>query len=148
MQKLIFKLATFVSHFEGFSAKPYKCPAGVWTIGYGTTRGVNKDTKSITMTQAYNLLVAELFSYAQKIKTYFPTLTEQQVLACTSLVYNIGFSRFINSSIAKNIRRGDFDGACASIALYNKARINGKLTVLKGLDRRRKAEMSIWRNGL
>ena len=37
-----------IKEFEGLRLEPYKCDAGVWTIGYGHTKGINQNTKPIT----------------------------------------------------------------------------------------------------
>jgi lysozyme len=49
-----------IKHFEGFKRAPYLCPAGVWTIGYGTTQGITAKTKPITVQDATKLLQRDL----------------------------------------------------------------------------------------
>ena len=51
-----------IKHFEGCELYAYKCPAGVWTIGYGHTKGVEPGMQ-ITDEDAHNMLVEELVEY-------------------------------------------------------------------------------------
>ena len=49
-----------IKEFEGLRLEPYKCDAGVWTIGYGHTKGINQNTKPITKEQAEDFLKDDL----------------------------------------------------------------------------------------
>ena len=67
-----------------------------------------------------------------------------QLSAMTSLAYNIGINRFADSSVRKNFDVGDFKKAADSFLLYNKARKDGKLVVIEGLNKRRKLERELF----
>jgi lysozyme len=62
----------------------------------------------------------------------------------TSLAYNIGLNRFADSCIRKNFDAGDFKKAADCFLLYNKARKDGKLVVIEGLDKRRRMERELF----
>ena len=53
-------LLTITKHYEGFKAHPYLCPAGVWTIGYGHTEGVSRNSPPVSKTEAEQLLIEDL----------------------------------------------------------------------------------------
>ena len=72
------------------------------------------------------------------------TPNANQLSAMTSLAYNIGINRFADSSVRKNFDAGDIKKAADSFLLYNKARKDGKLVVIEGLDKRRKLERELF----
>lgn len=135
-----------VKEFEGFRANAYKCPAGIWTIGYGTTAaaGVGIDPKpgmSVTKDEAEGYLQAALDKFADQIA---PSITapinENEFGAFVSLAYNIGPGAFRKSTALSAFNAGDKAKAAKAILLWNKA--GGK--VLKGLTRRREAERKLF----
>jgi lysozyme len=128
-----------VKRFEGCKLAAYKCPAGVWTIGYGHTGDV-KEGMRITPHQADVILDYDLGRFAKAIHSRFPSLNENQYAACVSLAFNIGVTRFLSSTLAKRIAAKDFDGAADEFLRWDKA--GGK--VLAGLVRRRIAERDLF----
>lgn len=135
-----------VKEFEGFRAKAYKCPAGVWTIGYGTTASAGvgitpKDGMTITKSDAEAYLQAALDKFADQIAPSITAPTNSNEFgAFVSLAYNIGPGAFKKSSALRLFNAGDKDGAAKAILMWNKA--GGK--VLKGLTRRREAERKLF----
>ena len=126
--------------FEGFRANAYRCPAGVWTIGYGSTRSVaSGDT--ITEEEARARMVFELQYYANAVvKACTIELNQNQFDALCSFAYNVGTSGMRGSSVIRAHNRGDYESAARAFALWNKA--GGK--VYKGLVRRRAAEAALY----
>ena len=138
------KATELIKEFEGFKAEAYKCPAGIWTIGYGWTHGV-KEGDTITESEASELVQKEVDTIAGQIATalgdnVFQQLNENQVSALIDFVYNLGIGTFKQSSLFKNIMAGDFNAAGEVFDLY----VKGGGKVLPGLVRRRKAEKSLW----
>lgn len=135
-----------VKEFEGFRAKAYKCPAGVWTIGYGTTASAGvgvtpKDGMTITKSDAEAYLQAALDKFADQIAPSITAPTNSNEFgAFVSLAYNIGSGAFKKSSALRLFNAGDKEGAAKAILMWNKA--GGK--VLKGLTRRREAERKLF----
>lgn len=134
-----------IKEFEGCKLKAYKCPAGVWTVGYGLTSraGFIKVEEGTTITQAeadyYMEQVVQKF--AGEIAPHITApINENEMAAFTSLAYNIGTTAFKKSSALKHFNAGDKLKAAYSITLWNKA--GGK--VLKGLERRRAAEKELF----
>lgn len=138
-----------VAMFEGFRSKPYRDAVGVWTIGYGETRGIGPGTPPISQTDAARLLWARLN------RDYLPpvlaaaeagglTLGQNEVDALTSLAYNLGGGVFsAGHSIGDALRAGSRSRAAAAILIYNQA--GGH--VLPGLTRRRQAERALFLKG-
>lgn len=133
-----------IKEYEGEKLKAYLCPAGVWTIGYGHTQGIKKDS-IITKENADLLLKNDLKKFEKVVKNYVKVdLTENQFSALVSFVYNLGEGNFAESTLLKKINKKDFDGASNEFLIWNKARVGGKLIELKGLTNRRKAESNLF----
>jgi lysozyme len=129
-----------IKHFEGCELKAYKCPAGVWTIGYGHIKGV-QEGDVITEQQADEMLVEELNEYENYINTLVTVpLNQNQYDALVSWVYNLGSSNLNSSTLLKVLNSGDYAGVPEQIMRWNKA--GGK--VLEGLTRRRQAEADLF----
>lgn len=147
--------AELCRRFEGFSAKPYLCPAGVWTIGYGSTYYANgdkvtKDDPSIDREYAERLLMHEL------VHTYAPGAIRQcpilltiaikdkdwgKLNAIVDFCYNLGVGRLQTSTLKRKINQQDWDGAIEQLKLW----VRGGGKVLRGLVIRRDAEAALMR---
>ena len=125
-----------IKNFEGCKLTAYKDAVGVWTIGYGHTKGVKQGQK-ITQEQAEKYLADDLSSYEKKVEKYNDkyNFNQNQFDALVSFCYNIGN---IDQLTAKGTRTIKKISDC--ILLYNKA--SGK--VLAGLTKRRKAEKELF----
>ena len=131
-----------IKHFEGCELKAYKCPAGVWTIGYGHIKGV-QEGDVITEQQADEMLVEELHEYENYVNTLVNVpLNQNQYDALVSWVYNLGGGNLKSSTLLKVLNSGDYAGVPAQIMRWNKA--GGK--VLEGLTRRRQDEAELFGN--
>lgn len=129
-----------VAEFEGFSSKPYRDPVGIWTIGYGETRGVGPRTQPVTKTYAKAQLRKRLnedyFPYVARA-TRPGKLTQNVADAFTSFVYNVGPGGVaVTSGVGRALRAGNIKLAANRLLQWDKA--GGR--VLPGLTRRRKAE--------
>ena len=135
-----------IIEFEGFSATPYKCPAGVWTIGYGTTENITESTPPITRQEAIKLLEKEIKLCIAAVERFVVVeLNISQMAALTSFVYNVGASNFRKSTALSFINQMRFDNAMERLKLWNKARNkDNELVVLQGLVRRREAEADLF----
>lgn len=78
-----------IKSFEGCHLTSYKCPSGVWTIGYGHTAGVGKG-QNITQAQADAYLVADLAKYESYVNALIMKLNQNQFDALVSFTYNCG----------------------------------------------------------
>ena len=125
-----------LTHFEGLKLEAYQDSVGVWTIGYGHTKGVTPSMK-ITESQASNLLKTELIEYQNYINEMVKVeLSQCEYDALVCWVYNLGPTNLRESTLLKVLNQGDKFLVPEQIRRWNRA--GGK--VLKGLVRRREAE--------
>lgn len=137
-----------VKHFEGLRLQSYLCPAGKWTIGYGQTKGIKKGMVW-TREQAESDVSATVRRFAEEVRQLVRKgTTDNELSAFTSLAYNIGVANFKSSSALRwHNARESKSKVCAGIRMWDKATVDGKKIVLKGLVRRREAECSVYVHG-
>ena len=129
-----------IKKFEGCELESYICPAGVWTIGYGTTKNVIEGMK-ITGNQAEELLKKDLETFEEEIERLVEVpLSQCQFDSLVAWTYNLGATNLKNSTLLKVLNRAEHDEVPIQIKRWNKA--NGE--VLKGLVRRREAEALLY----
>lgn len=131
-----------IKRFEGFSAKAYKCPAGVWTIGYGSTTWEDgrpvRPGDTITQVKA-EALVVDWLNKNVRPKLANVRLNPSQVAAIESLVYNIGWANFSRSKCWAAIQKRNWGDVYLQ---WNWIIGGGK--VLNGLIKRRAAEKALF----
>ena len=127
-----------IKQYEGVRLTAYKCPAGVYTIGYGHTRGVTRGMR-ITEEEASAFLAADLRNSEKAVERYDSVYhwNQNEFDALVSFTFNCGSTNL--RSLLRNGRRNRSQIA-ATLPLYRKA--GGK--VLKGLERRRAAEKALF----
>lgn len=127
-----------IKKYEGCRLSAYKCPAGVWTIGYGHTSGV-REGMTITQLQADVFLTEDLKKYEKYVNQYAPiyNFNQNQYDALVSFTYNCGAG-----NLKKLVDGGHrtIKQIAEAIPRYNKA--GGK--ELPGLTRRRKEERDLF----
>ena len=129
-----------IKHFEGCELKAYKCPAGVWTIGYGHTKGVEPGDEW-SEDHANHMLEVELEEYEGYVSKYVTApLGQNQFDALVSWTYNLGGGNLSASTMLKVLNAGEYDEVPNQMLRWNKA--GGK--VLEGLTRRRQAEADMF----
>ena len=132
---------SLIQKFEGCELEAYQCSAGVWTIGYGHTKGV-VEGMTITKEQAEQMLVDELHEYENYINEYVTVaLSQNQFDALVSWVYNLGPANLKASTMLKVLNSGKYEDVPSQMKRWNKA--GGK--VLEGLIRRREAEACLFK---
>lgn len=142
-----------IKDFERFEPKPYLCPAHVWTIGWGHTHGVTKDTPPVTQEEAQGMLEADVAEAVRIIRRYVTVpLTQGQLDALTSFVFNVGpgvpgeKDGFVwlksgnPSTLLRKINAGDFAGASDEFPKW----IRSRGQVMMGLLKRRLIEKSVF----
>jgi len=140
--------ASLCRPFEGLRLKPYICPAGYPTIGYGTVykpdgSKVTMDHKPITKETAEEWLMHELENnYITGVLKYSPHLIAYpNVLgAMGDFAYNLGVGRYKTSTLRKRIDVKDWEGAKEQLMRWTR----GGGRVLPGLVKRRRAECEIF----
>jgi len=132
-----------LTHFEGLKLEAYQDSVGVWTIGYGHTKGVHKGM-TITQEQAESMLLEELKEYEGYVERYVEVeLTQEQFDALTVWVYNLGPTNFRNSTLLKRLNESNYEDVPAQIKRWNKA--GGQ--ELAGLTKRRASEAHLFATG-
>ena len=125
---------------EGFRAKAYRCPSGVWTIGYGTTTGV-KEGMVVNQNQAFKLLQDDSSKLERLINKLGVDFTQNQFDAIGLFCYNCGFPAFKSSTLFKVIKDNRYDTRIKELWLQWKY---SKGKVLRGLERRREVEVNLY----
>lgn len=132
-----------IKKYEGCELSAYKCPAGVWTIGYGHTKNVKQGDK-ITQAKAEELLKQDLVYYEKGVNNLnLPfKLNQNQFDALVSFAYNLGVGTL-----------HDFNGKSAQyiineIPLYCNIYVNGVKTKLQGLVNRRNEEVKLFKENV
>lgn len=130
-----------IKKYEGCRLEAYKCPANIWTIGYGHTGSDVTKGRKITQAEAENLLKSDLRIHCNNVsKLVTVPLNQNQFDALVSFEYNIGYGAFKNSTMLKFINGKNF--ALASGQFDRWVYTNGK--VLAGLQKRRKEEKELF----
>lgn len=136
-----------IKESESFRATPYKCPAGVWTRGYGTTLKfisnpiVEKD-KSVTKDQADIEMRMHLEAYVYPIINKYVTvpLNINQYDALADFVYNVGETKFRGSTLLKKLNKKQYSLASEEFSRW----VYAKKERLKGLEIRRAREKALF----
>ena len=136
-----------IKKFEGFRSAPYKCPAGIPTIGYGATfypngKKVTMTDKAITEAEATDLLKSMLGSFERYVDSYcIDTITQNQFDALVSFCYNLGPANLKASTLLKKVNANANDESIR-VEFMKWVKAGGK--TLQGLVKRRTAEADLY----
>ena len=132
-----------IKKHEGLRLTAYKCPAGVWTIGYGHTRTA---TLGLDITeQTAEVLLKQDVRFAEiAVTKELPTISQPKFDALVSFVFNVGAGAFQRSTLLKRIKANQPEHLIRNeFSRWDKA--GGK--VLAGLVRRRQDEANLYFSG-
>lgn len=136
-----------IKRLEGLRLAAYQDVAGVWTIGYGTTRGVYEGL-TITEATAEHMMNMDLRAFEEGVQAAVEVeLSDNQFGALVSFAYNVGLGAFRSSTLLKKLNAGDYEAVPAELAKWVKARVGGQLIRVQGLVNRRAAEAGLWAKG-
>lgn len=132
----------------GFADRPYRCPAGYLTVGWGH-RLLVKDNLRFPLTEAdaNALLESDVAKFADRVDALVNVpLTPGQRDALISFALNLGAGALARSTLLKKLNSYDYAGAALEFERWNKVRNpqTGKMEPLAGLTRRRKAERQLF----
>lgn len=137
-----------IRSFEGCKLAAYKCPAGIWTIGWGTT-SVNgaavRKGDTISQALADELLRAEILRIAEQLHKIIPATAKwggNQQAALISWAYNVGLGAVKDSTLRRRINAGESAQVVIPQELPKWDKANG--AALAGLTRRRAAEVALF----
>lgn len=127
-----------------YAATPEEAARGIWTIGWGHTRGV-KEGDTCTLAEAEAFLHSDLADSEGCVGSFVSAaLNQNQYDALVSLTFNIGPGNFRSSTLLRKLNAADYDGAALEFARWDKQ--GGQ--VLKGLTIRRAAEQELFRKAV
>ena len=135
-----------IKRFEGLKLKAYFCPAGLPTIGYGSTWYENgskvKMGDVITIDRADRLLLFTVAEFEKQVDTLVTSaINANQLGALTSFAFNVGIGNFRKSTLLRLVNANQNNPAIRQeLAKWNKA--GGQ--VLRGLVTRRQAEADLY----
>ena len=136
-----------IKKYEGFSSKPYLCPAHVPTIGYGSTyyedgSKVKLTDSPITQERATELLEALLVSFERAVDSYcIDTINQNQFDALVSFAYNCGVGNLKSSTLLRKVNVNP-DNPTIKDEFLKWTKGGGK--TLSGLVRRRTEEAQLY----
>lgn len=140
-----------IKSFEGKYLNAYDDGTGTWTIGYGSIYNYDQNRPvrpgdRITEEKAVEYLRKEMGTVVNDvINAVKVPINQNQLDSLTSFTYNLGIGALKSSTLLKLLNSGaDKYLVADQFQYWNKAKINGKLTVLPGLTRRRKAEADLF----
>ena len=129
-----------IKESEGLRLKAYKCPAGVWSIGYGTTKGVTPGME-ISESRAVALLKQDLRVAETYLNSLCINFSQNQFDALASWIYNLGVGSFSKSTLRKKIvAKADDEAITDEIVKW----VNAGGKPLIGLKRRRVKEANLF----
>lgn len=135
-------LLALIRKFEGLRLKPYRCPAGVPTIGYGHTGpDVRMDMSPISEPVAEAMMQqdAEVFHRAAGKLSPGLWLDEDKHAAIADFCFNLGTTRYKASTLRRKVNAGDWEGAAEELQKW----VWGGGRKLPGLVARRTAEAAL-----
>lgn len=128
-----------IKHAEGCRLQAYQDTAGIWTIGYGHTKGVQPG-QNITQDQAEAFLLSDVIQAEIEVQTYITApITDNMFSALTSLVFNCGMAP-LTMHLGEYLNNNQYDEASNEFLKWN--HIAGKVS--EGLSDRRAAERALF----
>lgn len=135
---------SIIKFHEGFRSRAYLCPAGVPTIGWGSTKIFGRPVDmhlTITMEQADAQLEKDVEKFSSQVLSVVKVpLTQNQFDALVSFTYNLGIGNLQKSTLLKKLNAGDYEGAANEFEKWVKS--GGR--TLNGLVTRRKQERDLF----
>lgn len=142
-----------IKAFEGCKLKAYRDVAGIWTIGYGHTKGVYPG-QVITIELAEKFLIDDVWNFEEEVNLILAgvEVSQAQFDALVSFAFNVGSDidaddipeGLGDSTLLKKLLAGDTLGAADQFLSWNKAKVRGKLQPVAGLTKRRAAERALF----
>jgi lysozyme len=143
------KCLDMIKHHEGVRPRPYKCPAGLYTIGVGHLIGDGKTlppewNRTLTPDEIDTLLASDIGRFERGVSRLCPRIQHQgQFDALVSFAFNLGLGALQRSTLRMKHNRGDYASVPKEFLKWSKA--GGK--VLRGLLKRRKDEAELYAKG-
>lgn len=125
-----------IANHESFAPSTYKDSGGIYTLGYGETKGVVAG-QTTTPERALKTLLESADEHAKGMASCITVpLYQTEFDAYLSFTYNVGVGAFCRSTLNKKLNAGDYEGACSELLKWNK--VGNK--AVTGLTKRRQNE--------
>jgi lysozyme len=135
------RAVALIVQFEDYRDAAYRDAAGIWTIGFGTTRGVKQGDR-IAFRQAFEMFMADVQeAEGHVIRNIQVPVAQHEFDALVSFTYNVGGGALLRSTLRRKLNAGDREGAAAEFGRW----VNAGGRKLAGLVRRREAEAGMFR---
>lgn len=134
-------LYDLIRRWEGFRARAYLCPAGVWTCGYGSTGPDIRPGTHMTSVEAEQRMRRDAMSSVMSALQLSPCLAndDDKLCAVADFIYNLGATKYKASTLRKRVDAQDWEAAAKEIARWTR----GGGRVLPGLVARRADEKAL-----
>lgn len=133
------ELERLIKKYEGLKLKAYLCPAGVPTIGYGSTGPDIKLGMQWTVAESTERMKYDARKYLAATKSLTPNVHGDSLDAISDFAYNLGATRLKGSTLRKKLLSGDVEGAKRELLKW----VRGGNRILPGLVRRRTEESEL-----
>jgi len=151
------KAKTIIKYYEGCRLRPYRCPASLWTVGYGHVLypdqkklkldSRNKyelrpqDNREWTQAEVDQLFLRDISIVESGVARLCPAAAYRQGFmdALVSFAFNLGLGALQRSTLRMKLNRGEIAKAANEFLKWNK--VNG--VVLAGLLKRRMVERQL-----
>lgn len=143
------KCLSMLKKHEGVRFRPYKCPAGLWTVGVGHLIGDGRTlpdqwNRTFSSDEVDSILADDLRRFERGVLRLCPRIQHQgQFDALVSFAFNLGLGALQRSTLRMKHNRGDYASVTKEFLKWSKA--GGK--VLRGLLKRRKDEAELYAKG-
>lgn len=132
-------LYALIRRFEGCRLMPYRCPAGVWTCGWGSTGADVFPGRAWTQEYADRRMAMDATRFARQTLVLCPALDGDRLCAIADFAYNLGAGALQASTLRRRINAGQYDAAKVELLRW----VRGGGRVLPGLVLRRQAEAAL-----
>lgn len=133
-----------LKRLEGLRLDAYQDEAGVWTIGYGHTRGVVPGLHWTT-DQAGAALAADVATFVAGVRQLVQVeLSDNQFSALVIFAYNVGLRALAGSTVLRHLNAGYLSAVPDAMKAWCHVHVGGVLQVSPGLMKRRAAEVGLW----
>lgn len=129
-----------IKKYEGCKLSAYRCPAGIWTIGYGHTNGVYQG-QTITQYEADKMLENDVVKFEMGVRNLVGNLPDNKIDALTSFAFNLGLGALRDSTLCRKVKANPND-----LTIRNEFMkwVNAGGKRLQGLVNRRQAEADLY----
>lgn len=118
-------ITAVIQNNEGYSGTAYRDSAGVPTICYGETKGVQMGQKR-SLSDCQNQLIQSAGEHAKALVGLPESIPDVVLLGSLDMAYNVGVSGFSNSTVKRKLKQGDYRTAGQSVLQWKYITVNGK----------------------